>query len=519
MQDPTVLDKVLGLFNLKRIEEEPISSQQLPSIAPPENADGATTVEIADPAGSQSATHSIYSYNITPVIKTTKEQIENYRKTSKNHEVAKGIDEIVNQAIVNQNDDEDIVELDLQRTKFSDQVKLKIQEEFETILRLYSFNKKADDIFRDWYIDSRVAYHKMFDPNKMELGIQELRRLDPRFLEKVRVVKKGSTPQTSQLVTGIDEFYSYKPENTDARYLQLGYTGSEIRIPVSSLIFVHSNQYDCTKTNIVSYLEEAIRPANSLRLLEDASIIYRLARAPERRVFYVDVSGMPKAKGEQYMQNIMNRFKNKIVYDSASGKLKTKYDTQSILEDYWLPRKEGRATEVSTLPGGQNLGQIDELKYFKKNLYESLRVPFSRFDSDTASTFNISKPSEITRDELRFSRFINRLQRKFGDLLLEPLKTQLILKKVITPMDWEKEKENIRLRFNTDTYYEELKENEIMQSRVDLANSLEPHVNKYISPYEVMRRAWKQTDADQEKQRVEIEQAKKDERFRKDAGF
>ena len=353
----------------------------------------------------------------------------------------------------------------------------------------------------------------------MSAGLLELRRIDVRYLEKVRIIKR-KTINNVPIVVGTEEFYSYKPESMDARYLASNYVvGNEIRIPVSSLIFVHSNYFDYTKTNIISYLDEAIKPANSLKLLEDASIIYRLARAPERRVFYVDVSGMAKQKAEQYMTNIMTRFKNKIVYDSATGKLKTKYDTQSILEDYWLPRREGRNTEVTTLPGGQNLGQIEELKYFKKNLYEALRVPFSRFDTDTPSTFDLGKPSEITRDELRFSRFISRLQRKFSDIFLDALKTQLILKNVITPIDWEKQKSTIRVIYNTDTYYEEIKENEIMHSRLDLANSMEAFVNKYISPQEIMRKAFKQSEEDQNKMKTEIDTAKKDERFRKDQGF
>lgn len=511
-----LFDNVMGFLSLRKQEEVPVEKEQLPSFAAPENRDAATEIEVQNQHG-----HIVHNINMNPSVLNTKDRINTYRKTAQIPEVSKGVEEIVNQAIVSQVDTDNIVDINLEKTKFSKGIQEKIIEEFQVILGLYNFDRRGEEIFKDWYVDSRIAYHKIYDPEKREEGLKELRRLDARFLDKVRVIEKGVTPNNVQVVVGTKEFFSYKPEHGDSRY-SIGVTGREIKIPISAIVFSHSGLYDCDKKNIISYLDKAIKPANALKMLEDSAVIYRLARAPERRVFYVDVGNMPKAKAEQYVKNIQARFKDKIVYDSTTGKLKNKNDTQSILEDYWLPRREGgKATEISTLPGSANLGQIEELRYYKRNLYESLNVPYARFDieNEGGGSFDLGRASETTRDEMSFNRFTNKLQRKFGDVLTEPLKTQLILKKIITPLEWEANKNWIKLIFNTDTYYEELKETEIMQGRLDLLSSMEDYIGKYFSHQDVMDKVLKQTKDEQKKTQKEIEVEKREERFRESSDF
>ena len=509
-------NNIFGFLNLQKAEET--SEPDLPAIVAPENIDAATDIEVEQHSGS----HAIYGFNFVPEIKDTKNQIDLYRKTARIPEVRRGVEEIVNQAIVPRTDAESIVELDLEKTDFSDGIKKKIQKEFETILQLYNFNYRAEDMFNDWYVDSRIAYHKMYDSSskaKQTEGIKELRRLDVRYLEKIRIINKKTLASGHEVILGTKEYYKYKPEDQDTRYTTV-MRGGEVQIPVEAVVFAHSHLYDECRKNIISYIHDAIKPANSLKMLEDAAVIYRLARAPERRVFYVDVGNMPKTKAEQYIKNIMNRFKNKIVYDSTTGSIKNKYDTQSILEDYWLPRREGsKGTQVETLPGGASLGQIEELQYFKKNLYESLRVPFSRFDNENQGTFDLGKPTEVTRDELRFARLVTKLQKLFSAVFDDVLKTQVLLKNIITADEWEANKNNVVYTFNTDTYYEEIKENEILQGRVDLANSLQDFVGKYFSHDDVQRDEFKFSDEQIETKKKQINEEKKDERFREDDGF
>ena len=484
---------ISNIFNFGKLEEnEPLVHQQ--SFVEPENIDAAVTID--DMGQPNAGGIYVHGYSLVePIIRNTKDAIDQYRKLSNIFEVNRGIEEIVNEAIVCQSDTDFLIKLGLDSSGFSDQVKSQIYEAFEDVLRVYNFDNRAEDMFRQWYIDGRIAFHKIVDKDGKLI---ELRRLDPRFLEKVRIIKKSRNKQNIEIVVGYDEYFVYKPMPDDSQYTryynQRAPKNFEIRIPTQAIVFSHSGKYD-EYGNIISYIHQSMKPANQLKSLEDAAVVYRLARAPERRIFYVDVGNLPKGKAEQHVKNIMNRFKNKVVYDPTSGKMKTGYDTQSMLEDYWLPRKEGsKSTEVSTLPGGSNLGNIEDIKYFRDNLYMSMNVPVARFDLERESNYQFTKPSEITREELRFGKFINKLQRKFSDVILEPLKTQVIAKKICTSEEWDYEINNIRIEFNTDSYYEEIKEQEILQGRVDLAASMKDGIGIYWSNDYVMHHALKMTD-------------------------
>ena len=481
---------IMNVFGFNKLEElEPVQHHQ--SFAEPENIDAAVVIDSPPNSGGVYA----YGYSVDPIIKNTKDQINQYRVLSNIFEVNRGIEEIVNEAIVCQNDTDPIVRVNLDSTSFSKAVKEEIYKEFQGVLRLYNFDWRAEDIFRQWYIDSRCAFHKII--NEKTGKIVELRRLDPRYLEKVRIIKKTKTKTAIEVITGYEEYFVYKPQPDDyqsTRYYINRAQNFEIKIPTQAVVFSHSNLYD-EAGNIISYLHKSIKPANQLKSLEDAAVVYRLARAPERRVFYVDTGNLPKGKAEQHVKNLMNRFKNKIVYDSVTGKIKTGYDTQSMLEDYWLPRKEGsKSTEITTLQGAMNLNQIEDIKYFRDQLYMSMNVPVSRFDLERESNYAFGKPSEITREEMRFGKFINKLQRKFSDILIEPLKTQVLAAKICTIEEWEHELNNIRITYSTDSYYEEIKEQEIFQGRVDLSQSMKDGIGSFWSNEYVMRHALKMTD-------------------------
>ena len=480
---------IMNMFGFNKLQSlEPVEHHQ--SFAEPENIDAAVTIDSPPNSGGVYA----YGYSVDPVIKNTKDQINQYRVLSNIFEVNRAIEEVVNEAIVCQSDTDPIVRLNLDSTAFSESVKQEMYKEFQHILRMYNFDWRAEDIFRQWFIDSRCAFHKIVDAKGK---IVELRRLDPRYLEKVRIIKKTRNKQAVEIISGYEEYFVYKPQPDDyqsTRYYVNRAQNFEIKIPTQAIVFSHSNLYD-EAGNIISYLHKTIKPANQLKSLEDAAVVYRLARAPERRVFYVDVGNLPKGKAEQHVKQLMNRFKNKIIYDQNTGKVKTGYDTQSMLEDYWLPRKEGnKATEIQQLQGAMNLSQIEDIKYFREQLYMSMNVPVSRFDLEKDDKYSFSKPSEITREEMRFGKFINKLQRKFSDILLEPLKTQILASKICTAEDWEFELNNIRISYNTDSYYEEIKEQEILQGRIDLAQSMKDGIGSFWSNEYVMRHALKMTD-------------------------
>ena len=395
------------------------------------------------------------------------------------------------------------VSLSLDQLDVSPNIKSKIRDEFDEVLRLMDFSAKGHDIFRRWYVDGRIYYHKIIDRKAPRKGIQELRYIDPRKIKKVREQRKEKDEKTGlDLVKKVEDFYLYNDKGLD----QNTGTTSGIRITADSISYCPSGLVDMHKGTVLSYLNKAIKPVNQLRMIEDALVIYRISRAPERRIFYIDVGNLPKVKAEAYLKDVMNRYRNKLVYDARTGEIRDDRNHMSMLEDFWLPRREGgRGTEITTLPGGSNLGEIDDITYFQKKLYRSLNVPISRLESE--SQFSIGRSDNITRDELKFTKFVQKLRKKFSVLFLDVLKTQLILKGVIAVEEWDTMKEHIQFDYMQDGHFTELKNAEILQNRIDMLGQIESYVGTYFSKEYVRKNVLRMTDDEIE----EIENQIKDE--------
>tara|TARA_A100000172_G_scaffold77549_1_gene62082 strand:+ start:271 stop:1890 length:1620 start_codon:yes stop_codon:yes gene_type:complete len=420
--------------------------------------------------------------------------IGRYREMSLHPEADSAINDVVNEAIAGDLNDHP-VDIDLQNLKVSQNLRNVIRQEFENVLVLLDFDRKAYDIFRRWYIDGRLFYHKMINVDDPAQGITELRYIDPRKIKKVIEFDKPKDrqavidPEVSTLVPKSIEYYIYSPKGLK------GYENNGVRIAPDAITYVHSGQMDMQRNYVLSHLHKAIKALNQLRMIEDSLVIYRLSRAPERRIFYIDVGNLPKQKAEQYLREVMSRYRNKLVYNADTGEIRDDKKFMSMLEDFWLPRREGgRGTEITTLPGGQNLGELEDVKYFQKKLYRSLNVPESRLESE--SSFNIGRSAEITRDEVKFQKFIVRLRKKFTDLFNDLLKTQLILKGVISIDEWDEFKEHIQYSFIADNYFSEMKEKEVMNERMGLMQQMDPFVGKYFSLEYMRRYILKQTDAE-----------------------
>ena len=420
--------------------------------------------------------------------------IGRYREMSLHPEADSAINDVVNEAIAGDLNDHP-VDINLQNLKISQNLKNVIRDEFENVLVLLDFDRKAYDIFRRWYIDGRLFYHKMIDVQDPSAGITELRYIDPRKIKKVIEFDKPKDrqrvvdPEQTTLVPKSVEYYIYSPKGLK------GYENNGVKIAPDAITYVHSGQMDMQRNYVLSHLHKAIKALNQLRMIEDSLVIYRLSRAPERRIFYIDVGNLPKQKAEQYLREVMSRYRNKLVYNADTGEIRDDKKFMSMLEDFWLPRREGgRGTEISTLPGGQNLGELEDVKYFQKKLYRSLNVPESRMESE--SSFNIGRSAEITRDEVKFQKFIVRLRKKFTDLFNDLLKTQLILKGVISIDEWSEFKEHIQYTFIADNYFSEMKEKEVMNERMALLAQMDPFVGKYFSVEYMRRYILKQTDAE-----------------------
>jgi len=430
-------------------------------------------------------------------IKATSDMIRKYREMALYPEVEMAIADICDEAIV-YDDTNRPVEIDIDQKRISPKIKEKIEGEFDEILRLLKFQDKGYEIFRKWYIDGRLYYHKIVDKDNPNNGLVELRPIEATNIRKVRnVVKKKDKKTNADVVASVDEFFIYN-EREETITSTAAYTPATplkgVKIATDSICYIHSGLFDAGKKRVLSYIHKALKPMNQLKMVEDALVIYRLSRAPERRVFYIDVGNLPKAKAEQYLKEIMNRYRNKLVYDASTGELKDERRHMTMLEDFWLPRREGgKGTEITTLPGGQNLGQMDDVLYFQKKLYKSLNVPFSRLETDQ-NGFNMGRQAEITRDELKFFRFIERLRKKFSELFRELLKTQLILKGVMTKDDWEYLYPHIKFNFRKDSYFTEAKENEIMTNRLNLATSADAHIGKYFSKRYIQKVILRMTD-------------------------
>ena len=435
------------------------------------------------------------------------ELIRRYRDMALHPEVDSAVDEVVNEFVVNDNNDS-CVDINLENLELGAGVKKKIREEFGYIKRLLNFDDRAHEIIRNWYVDGRIFYHKVIDLEAPKKGILELRYIDPLKIKKIRQKtkqQKSLTPAEAQSAKGMDwggyvDYYLYNPRG----YIRGGALGpvgdmsnnQGIKMATDSITFCSSGLQDLNKRLTLSFLHKAIKSLNQLRMIEDALVIYRLSRAPERRIFYIDVGNLPKVKAEQYLRDVMARYRNKLVYDASTGEIRDDKKHMSMLEDFWLPRREGgRGTEITTLPGGQNLGELKDVEYFKKKLYNSLNLPPSRLTDDNKG-FNLGKTTEVLRDELKFTKFIGRLRKRFSELFQDILKTQLILKGVISPEDWDDMKEHIQYDFLFDNHFNELKKIEMMNQRMMTVTQMDPFVGKYFSVEYVRKEILGQTEKD-----------------------
>lgn len=426
--------------------------------------------------------------------------ISKYREISQIPEVDAAIEDIINESIVSVEDGAP-VDINLNGLEQPDRIKKIIRDEFEKLVAKMSFSSSGNDIFRRWYIDGRLFYHVIIDEKSPKRGILELRPIDPTKIRKIKEVIEEKDEKTgAKIVTGIEEYFLYQDGN-------MSKSGQGLKIAKDSIIFVPSGLLSAKRDMVLGYLDKAIKPANQLRMMEDALVIYRLSRAPERRVFYIDVGNLPKGKAEEYLRSIMSNYRNKMVYDAQTGEIRDDRKHMSMLEDFWLPRREGgRGTEITTLPGGENLGQIDDILYFQKKTYRALNVPISRLEQE--AQFSLGRTSEITRDEVKFQRFIDKIRRRFSDVFMQALKVQLILKGIVTREDWEWMKEEIVVDFISDTYFAELKEAEILRERVNTLRELDEFVGKYYSVDWVRKNILKQNDEDIEGIDKEIEDEK-----------
>lgn len=448
-------------FELKRKKEEFVDSV----VAPPID-DGSTLV--ASQAGYYAQT-----LNTDTQITTESDLLKKYREISSYTEVDAAIEDIVNEAIVS-DDAENVVELNLEDLKLSDSIKKKINDEFDNVLRLMAFNVKGHDIFRGWYVDGRIHYQLLLDETNPKIGIKELRYIDAMKIRKVKEVKKERDKKTGiDIIKGVDEYYVYNEKGIQNN------TTQGVKLSADSVVSCTSGLVDQGKNIVLSHLHKAIKPTNQLKMIEDSLVIYRVSRAPERRIFYIDVGNLPKIKAEQYIRDIMNKYRNKLVYDASTGEIKDDRKHMSMLEDFWMPRREGgKGTEITTLQGGGNLGQLEDVEYFKQKLYQSLNVPLSRLTQD-GGVFNVGKSAEISRDEIKFAKFISRLRSRFSNLFSEILRVQLVLKGIIRADEWDEISSGIRFTFNRDNYYAELKENEVLAGRLAMLTQIDMFVGKY----------------------------------------
>ena len=450
------------------------------------------------------------------IYKNEHQAIRKYREMALHPEVDNAVEDIVNEAIVSDTNDSP-VEIDLDNLNASDGIKDKIREEFKHIKDLLDFDTKAHEIFRNWYVDGRIYYNKVIDIKSPQDGIQELRYIDAMKMRYVRKEQKKDDKGATLFNTSnvhesekvyfpkIEEYFMYTPEPRYPTNMAMGGAGTAmkgVKLAKDSITYCTSGLVDRNKGTVLSYLQKAIKSLNQLRMIEDSLVIYRLSRAPERRIFYIDVGNLPKIKAEQYLRDVMSRYRNKLVYDSGSGEIRDDKKYMSMLEDFWLPRREGgRGTEITTLPGGQNLGELADIEYFQKKLYRSLAIPESRI-AGSGDGFNLGRSSEILRDELKFSKFVGRLRKRFSNLLLDLLRTQLLLKNVVTPQDWDTMNEHIQFDFLYDNHFAELKDKELMEGRLGLLGMIEPYAGRYYSTEYIRRQVLRQRD----QEIVEIDQ-------------
>lgn len=495
-------------FEIKRKQEE---NKNIRSFAEPNNEDGAVNVAAAGGAVST-------FIDLEGSAKTEAELVQKYRGMIQQPEVEQAIDDIVNEAIT-VSDDQKVVECVTDDLELSENIKKRIREEFDIVLKLLDFSNQGYDIFQKWYVDGRLNYHVMIDEANPKKGIQELRYIDPRKLRKIREYEaekaqtKGNLGQMKKIK---NEYYIYN----DKGFNNMGLTPQTmaptntnmtgLRIAKDSIVYCNSGVLNESNSLVLSHLHKAYKPLNQLRMMEDAVVIYRISRAPERRIFYIDVGNLPKMKAEQYLRDMMAKHKNRLIYDMTTGEVKDDRRHMSMTDDFWLPRREGgKGTEITTLPGGQNLGEMEDILYFQKRLFKSLKVPLSRMETENG--FSLGRASEISRDEVKFSKFIQRLRARFSILFDKCLEKQLILKGVISPEEWPEIQQNLRYNFMQDNHFEELKMSEVLQSRLQLLREVDEYTGRYYSKEWVRKNVLYMTEDEIENIKKQIEKEKKEE--------
>lgn len=488
--------KNFNLFGF-RIRKKAEETKEIKTFVQPSADDGSVTI-------SSSAFFGSAAIDVEGVAKNDVELITRYREMSMQAEIESAIEDIVNEAIVCDDDDKNI-KLNLDDLKQPDKIKKAIFDEFENIQRLLNYNNLATDIFRRYYVDGRLFYQVIIDTANPQKGILELRYIDPRKIKKIKQIRKVKDPTTGvDMIDNVEEFYIYNDRVQVSNQSQIG-----VKIAVDSVINVNSGLMDPKRSMVLSYLHKAIKPLNQLRMIEDASVIYKISRAPQRRVFYIDVGNLPKVKAEQYVRDIMTKYKNKITYDAQTGEVRDDRRHLSMLEDFWFPRREnGKTTEVTTLQSTDNFNDMSMVEYFEKKLYKSLNVPVTRLDPSQA--VSIGRSMEITRDELKFSKFVNKLRKKFSDIFYQALRVQLILKGVCTDEEWQQFKENIFFDFTTDNNFVELKESELMTERLNILAVIDPFVDKYYSKPWIQKNILRLNDEEIKEMESEMEEGRKE---------
>ena len=475
-------------FQITRSSKE---KGEQPTFVLPDPEDGATT---------SAGFYSEFLY-IEGAAKNEADLIRRYRSTSEHPECDLAIEDIVNES-VNTEELKAPVSLNTDNLPYSSKIKQRVKEEFDQILNLLDFNNKAHDLFRRWYIDGRLHFHKIIDENDPQKGIQELRYIDALKIKRIRKVERDITPKGSPTVKVLEDYYVYNEGGMSGQ--KGAVVAGTMKITADAIAHCPSGLFDPSKNMVLSYLQKAIKPVNQLRMIEDAVVIYRIARAPERRIFYIDVGNLPKVKAEQYLKDVMNRYRNKLVYNASTGEIKDDRQQMSMLEDFWLPRREGgRGTEITTLPGGSNLGEIDDILYFQKKLYRSLNIPISRLE--TESGFNLGRGAEITRDEVKFTKFVQKLRKKFNNLFNNILKTQLLLKGVVAEEDWASIKDNLSYQYMKDGHYAEMRDMDLLRDRLDVLNTIEPYIGQYFSKKYVQKQVFRMSDEDIDSMQKEID--------------
>ena len=489
--------KLFG-FTLGKKDVVQVEKPEQPSFTLPTAAldDGAVTI-------TQNAHYGTY-VDLEGSVRNEIELITRYREMSNHPELDMAIGEVVNEAITHDKSGK-VLKIVLDDLKQPASIKKKIEEEFDAILKMLNFSNLADDLFRRWYIDGRLFYQVVVNEKSPNQGIQELRYIDPRKIRKVREINKDKDPKTgAMIIKSIAEYYVYNDRGTSTQ-TYTSQVNAGVRIAPESVINVNSGLTDAKNTFVISYLHKAIKPLNQLRMVEDAIVIYRISRAPERRVFYIDVGNLPKGKAEQYLRDVMVKYRNKMVYDANTGELRDERKHMSMLEDFWLPRREGgKGTEITTLPAGQNLGELEDVKYFQKKLLQCLNVPYSRLEENGGGFAGMGRSQEVTRDELKFAKFVTRLRNKFTQLFDHALRTQLVLKGICTSEEWEDFKEDIYYDFQKDNNFTEMRASELLQNRLQMLQLVDPYIGRYFSNHYIKNKILMMTDEEIEQMDEEI---------------